>query len=75
MLFANSNDDRFIKIVDELILMAKEDTKFKDAIKNIDIQSQRNGLTFYEMVFMLVQKDLAEARAQRWLNNEKFNQL
>jgi hypothetical protein len=49
-MFANSSDDRFVKTIDRLILMAKDDTKFKDAIKYIDIQSQKNGLTFLSSV-------------------------
>jgi hypothetical protein len=69
-MFTNSSDDRFIKTIDRLVLTAKEDTKFKDAIKCIDIQSQKNGLTFYQMIFTIMQKDLTEARAQQWINRQ-----
>ncbi|MBV9178398.1 MAG: hypothetical protein JO297_15335 [Nitrososphaeraceae archaeon] len=41
-MFASSSEDKFIKTIDRLILMAKDDLKFKDAIKCIDIQSQKN---------------------------------
>jgi hypothetical protein len=73
-LFANSSDDKFIEIIDGLILRADKDIKFKDAIRRIDIQSQKEGLSFYEIIFTLMQKDLTEARARQWLKNEKFNQ-
>ena len=62
-----SVDDQFIGIVDELVILSETDRDLADGIRWIDSQSQKNGITFYEMALMVLRKHLAEKRAKEWL--------
>ena len=56
----------FIKIVDDLILKSGDDTKLAEGIRWIDLQSQKNTVSFYEMAYSIVDKQLIKKRAQQW---------
>ncbi len=54
------NDNNFKKIIDEYILSSADDQSLLSALRNIDFQSRKFGISFYQMIFMLIQKDLID---------------
>jgi hypothetical protein len=63
-------DEQFIEIVDDLVMMSESDADLAEGIRWIDSQSQKNGLTFYEMVYIITEKYLAEEKAKKWLSKK-----
>ena len=68
VVFTGSNDDVFVKAIDELVLSSPNDSKLKNAIKYIEKESQLRGQTLYQMIYDLMQKDIIEERARQWIN-------
>ncbi len=64
-------DDQFIRLVDELVVSAGKDPELIRGLKWIDMQSRKNGISFYEMAFMVLKKHEAENRARQWLKNKE----
>lgn len=56
-VFNHHNDKRFKKIIDDYILSSSDDHSLLSAIRNIDIQSRKFGISFYQMIFMLILDD------------------
>jgi hypothetical protein len=52
--------------------MSDKDSDLAEGLRWIDMQSRKNGMTFYEMAFMVLKKHVVEKRAKEWLN-DKFN--
>ena len=46
----------FNKMVDELIDFSEFDPELADGIKWLDIQAQKKGISFYDMVFEVLYK-------------------
>ena len=63
-------DEQFIEIVDDLVIMSESDADLAEGIRWIDSQSQKNGLTFYEMVYIVTEKHMAEEKAKQWLSKK-----
>ena len=63
-------DDQFIGIIDDLVVMSENDTDLAEGLRWIDAQSQKNGVTFYEMALIILRKHMAERKAKEWLNNK-----
>jgi hypothetical protein len=59
--------ESFLKIIDDLILKSENDTKLAESIQWIDFQSRKNEVNFYEMVYILTDRQLAKKRAQQWV--------
>ena len=70
ILFSDSNDDLFIKSIDELILSSLDNSKFNNAIKFIEKESQLRGKTLYQTIFEIIQKEIIEERARQWIKNK-----
>jgi tRNA(His) 5'-end guanylyltransferase len=68
----DSVDDQFMDMIDDLVVMSEKDSELAEGLRWIDVQSQRNGLTFYEMAMVILRKHMAERRAKEWLKG-KFN--
>jgi hypothetical protein len=68
-----SVDDQFVEMIDDLVVMSESDSELAEGLKWIDLQSQRNGLTFYEMAMVILRKHMVERRAKDWLI-DKINQ-
>jgi tRNA(His) 5'-end guanylyltransferase len=68
----DSVDDQFMEMIDDLVVMSEKDSELAEGLRWIDVQSQRNGLTFYEMAMIILRKHMAERRAKEWLKG-KFN--
>lgn len=63
-------DEQFMGIIDDLVVMAENDSELAEGLRWIDAQSQKNGVTFYEMAMMILRKHMAERRAKEWLKNK-----
>lgn len=63
----DSVDDQFIEMIDDLVVMSEKDSELAEGLRWIDAQSQRSGLTFYEMAMIILRKHSAERRAKEWL--------
>lgn len=63
-------DDQFMGIIDDLVVMSENDSELAEGLRWIDAQSQKNGVTFYEMAMIILRKHMAERRAKEWLNNK-----
>ena len=57
-MFYYHDDPAFKKIIDEFILssITNGDKTLSYAIKNIDLAAVRKGISFYQMMFILIQK-------------------
>jgi hypothetical protein len=67
MSITEADDEQFIKMVDEMVMSAKHDSELAEGLKWIDMQSRKQGLTFYEMALIILKKHVAEKRAREWL--------
>ena len=56
-MFHNYDDNKFKKIIDDFILSSTNDTSLSNAIRNIDFEAAKLGISFYQMIFILIQKD------------------
>ena len=63
--------NQFIRVIDDLILTSENDTRLAESIKWIDLQSQKNGISFYEMIYTITDKQLTKKRAQQWLISKR----
>lgn len=63
----DSVDDQFMEMLDDLIVMSEKDSELAEGLKWIDLQSQKNGLTFYEMAMIILRRHMVERRAKEWL--------
>ena len=62
-------DEQFRDIIDDLVVMSENDSELADGLRWIDSQSQKNGMTFYEMALIILRKHIAERKAREWLQN------
>jgi hypothetical protein len=70
----DGSDEEFMEMIDDLVIMSENDSELAEGLRWIDIQSQRNGLTFYEMAMIILRKHMAERRAREWMQ-QKINQV
>jgi hypothetical protein len=60
-MFHNHDDPQFKNIIDNFILSSSNDDKqIPCIIKNIDYQAIKLGISFYQMIFILIQKNSHE---------------
>ena len=57
-MFQHHDDSKFKKIIDEFILSSSDN----ESIKNIDFEASKLGISFYHMMFILIQKDAIRNR-------------
>ena len=60
MLTTNKIHALFTRVIDDLILNSRNDTKLAETIRWIDMQSQKNGISFYEMVYIITDKQMTK---------------
>jgi hypothetical protein len=73
VLTTNKIHALFTRIIDDLILNSRNDTKLAETIRWIDMQSQKNGISFYEMAFIITDKQMTKKRAQEWLKTKEIS--
>ena len=61
-MFRHYNDDKFKKIIDEFILSSSDNESIKYILRNIDFEAFKLGISFYQMIFLLIQKDVIQNR-------------
>jgi hypothetical protein len=57
-MFQHHDDSKFKKIIDDFILSSSD----TESIKNIDFEASKLGISFYQMMFILIQKDALRNR-------------
>ena len=57
-MFNHHNEYEFKKIIDEFILSSSNN----ESVKNIDFEASKLGISFYQMMFILIQKDAIRNR-------------
>lgn len=67
MIASEADDENFVRVVDDLIVSAEGDPELAQGLKWIDIQSRKNGVTFYEMALIVLKKHMAERKAKEWM--------
>jgi len=70
----DSVDDQFMGIIDDLVVMSEHDSELAEGLRWIDVQSRKQGVTFYEMAMIILRKHMAERKAKEWLNNKLNSQ-
>ena len=61
-MFRHYNVDKFKKIIDEFILSSSDNESIKYILRNIDFEAFKLGISFYQMMFILIQKDAIRNR-------------
>jgi len=63
-MFQHYNDDKFKKVIDEFILSSSssDNESIKYILRNIDFEAFKLGISFYQMIFILIQKDAIHNR-------------
>ena len=57
-MFRHYNVNKFKKIIDEFILSSSDNESIKYILRNIDFEAFKLGISFYQMIFILIQKDV-----------------
>ena len=61
-MFQNYNDHKFKKIIDEFILSSSDNASIKYILRNIDLEAFKSGISFYQMIFILIQNNAIHNR-------------
>ncbi|MGE5633808.1 MAG: hypothetical protein ACM3VV_01120 [Deltaproteobacteria bacterium] len=61
-MFQHHDDSKFKKIIDEFILSSSDNESVKSILKYIDFEAFKLGISFYQMIFILIQKDAIHNR-------------
>jgi hypothetical protein len=56
-MFQYHNDYKLKKIIDDFILSSSDNDSIKYILRNIDFEAFKLGISFYQMIFILIQKD------------------
>jgi hypothetical protein len=64
-VFDHYDDNKFKKIIDEFILSSANDMSLTSAIRNIDFEATKLGISFYQMIFILIQKESSHNRKKK----------
>jgi hypothetical protein len=68
-MFHNHDNPQFQNIIDNFILSSSNDDKqLSYIIKNIDYQAIKLGISFYQMIFILIQKNSYEHKKEEKRN-------
>ena len=64
-MFDHYDDNKFKKIIDEFILSSTNDMPLTSAVRNIDFEATKLGISFYQMIFILIQKESSQNRKKK----------
>ncbi len=70
MLSHYYDDPKFKKIIDDFILSSINNKPLSCAIRNIDQQAIKLGISFYHLMFVLIQKDSIDSMKKKWLSED-----
>jgi hypothetical protein len=74
-MFKDHNDKKFKKIIDEYILSSSNNESRKYTLRNIDFEAFKLGISFYQMIFILIKKESIYNRNPKYKiydKNKKF---
>ena len=63
----------FTKMVDELVEFSEHDPELKDGLQWEDLQAQKKGISFYDMVYNILYKHDVNSKAREWLSGKNGN--
>ena len=66
MMFIDANDIAFVETIDYIILNSNNDIRMKNAIAYLDAQSKQKGMTIYQIIYELFQKDILKEKFIQW---------
>jgi hypothetical protein len=69
MMFIDANDIAFVETIDYIILNSNDDIRMKNAIAYLDAQSKHKGMTIYQIIYELFQKDILKEKFIQWTKN------
>ena len=61
-VFRSYDEYKFKKIIDEFILSSSNNESTKYIIKNIDFEAFKLGISFYQMMFLLIKKNASSQK-------------
>ena len=62
-MFRYNNDRKFKKMIDEFILSSSSDNEsIKYILRKVDFEAFNLGISFYQMIFILIQKNAIQNR-------------
>ena len=61
-MYRSYDEYRFKKIIDEFILSSSNNESTKFIIKNIDFEAFKLGISFYQMMFILIKKNASSKK-------------
>ena len=61
-MFQHHNVHTFKKIIDEFILSSSDNESIKYIIRNVDFEAFKLGISFYQKIFILIQKNAIQNR-------------
>ena len=61
-MYQHHNEYKFKKIIDDFILSSSDNESIKYILRNIDFEAFKLGISFYQMMFLLIQKDAIRNR-------------
>jgi len=61
-VFQHHEDDGFKKIIDEFILSSSDNESIKSFLRNVEFEAYKLGISFYQMMFILIQNDAIHNR-------------
>jgi hypothetical protein len=68
-MFIDANDIAFVETIDYIILNSNDDIRMKNAIAYLDAQSKQKGITIYQIIYELFQKDILKEKFIQWTKN------
>ena len=71
-MFQYHNDYKFKKIIDDFILSSSDNESIKYILRNIDFEAFKLGISFYQMIFILIQKDAIHNKNLKYKINYKL---
>lgn len=63
----------FTKMVDEIVRFSHYDEELSEGVRWLDSESKKRGISFYDMVFIVLYKVDNSKRASKWLNGRFRN--
>jgi hypothetical protein len=61
-VFQHHDEHEFKKIIYEFILSSSDNESIKYILRNIEFEASKLGISFYQMMFILIQKDAIRNR-------------
>lgn len=68
-MFIDANDIAFVETIDYIILNSNDDIRMKNAIAYLDAQSKQKGMTIYQIIYELFQRDILKEKFIQWTKN------